>query len=369
MITRTLGRTGLDVGILGLGTEYLLRQPSKVMGAVVDAALEHHVNYMDLLYNGPTFWNDFGPVLRPVRSEFVLGVHWGVGEVNGQLTNVRDQSECRRFFEDTLTRLGTDHADVAMLMMVDSDELWDGWAQEALVILRKLKQQGHVGHIAMSSHMPAVAMRAVQNGSIDALMYPVNMASRSIESNRDLHRLCHRENVGIIAMKPFAGGRFFQTSNDMVLNWVLAGGSSVEVKKTAGITPVNSLSYTLDQPAVATVVPGVKNVDEWLAALAYLEADADERAYGRLLDAVPTHASGECVYCNHCLPCCVGIDIGDVIRLVDRAQTGITDALRATYDALPVKASECIECEQCMPRCPYEVDIVAKLQQAVALFE
>ncbi|MGD2143955.1 MAG: 4Fe-4S binding protein [Anaerolineae bacterium] len=37
--------------------------------------------------------------------------------------------------------------------------------------------------------------------------------------------------------------------------------------------------------------------------------------------------------------------------------------------ALPVKASECIECEVCIERCPFDVDIIAKIRHAAEVFE
>jgi len=78
---------------------------------------------------------------------------------------------------------------------------------------------------------------------------------------------------------------------------------------------------------------------------------------------------GQCVYCNHCLPCPVGIDIGKIASLVDQAEVELTTELLAAYQALPIKASECLSCGDCEGRCPFDVEIVAKLEKAVALFE
>jgi aryl-alcohol dehydrogenase-like predicted oxidoreductase len=48
MIYRKLGRTGLDVGIIGLGAEHLEHQPMEAVKPVVDEALAGGVNYIDL---------------------------------------------------------------------------------------------------------------------------------------------------------------------------------------------------------------------------------------------------------------------------------------------------------------------------------
>jgi predicted aldo/keto reductase-like oxidoreductase len=39
------------------------------------------------------------------------------------------------------------------------------------------------------------------------------------------------------------------------------------------------------------------------------------------------------------------------------------------YSGFPVQASACTECNVCVERCPFEVDVIAKMRQAVELFE
>ena len=74
------------------------------------------------------------------------------------------------------------------------------------------------------------------------------------------------------------------------------------------------------------------------------------------------------MYCNHCLPCPAVIDIAQIHRLVDAAQWGVTKSLQIAYDVLPVRASACTECGACVERCPFGVDVVLKMKQAVDLF-
>lgn len=44
---RKLGKTGLDVSIIGLGTEYLNKKPKKTVVSVVHEAIEEGINYFD----------------------------------------------------------------------------------------------------------------------------------------------------------------------------------------------------------------------------------------------------------------------------------------------------------------------------------
>jgi ferredoxin len=76
--------------------------------------------------------------------------------------------------------------------------------------------------------------------------------------------------------------------------------------------------------------------------------------------------AGVCVYCNHCLPCVAGINIGGVLRLAAAAQVDAPEALLEEYRRLPVKASACTQCGACAERCPFGVDVIKRMEEAAA---
>ncbi len=366
---RKLGRTGLDVGIIGLGTEYLLHQPRDAMAAVVGRAVAAGVNYVDLLYSHAGFLQDFAPALQGVRDRLHLAVHIGNGDETGEPSWFKGPEACERFFLDALTLLHTDHADVALVQLLDFDEeqCW-GWFEGMLEIARRLRQEGKARAIGMSAHKPQVALRAVESGQIDLLMYPVNLAGNAIPGQAELFRACSERNVGLVAMKPYAGGKLLPGHGSGYLHWFQSGGAFVEASKAAGLTPVQCLSYVLSRPGVCTAVPGAKDEAEMAAALHYLEATPEEKELAGLEAQFLRYEPGECQYCNHCLPCPAGIDVGALIRLVDQARAGVTAELRAAYAALPVRAQECRYCEECMVRCPFKVRVTDRMFEAMERF-
>ncbi len=354
MKTRRLGRTDLQVSEISLGTEYLIDVSRQTVVEVIAQAVDAGVNYFDTMFAPAHYRDNLGAALDGKRQGVLITGHLGAAETDGQYRRTRDIAECSELLEDLLRRLKTDYVDVLLLSNCDEQDDYDSKLMSPgglLDLARQTQAAGKARFIGFSGHKVGPSRLAVESGAVDVLMHSINISVHSSQGKQELYRACAANDVGLIAMKAFSGGA------------LLAEGARAE------IDPVRCISYVLGQPGVTTALPGVKNIEELTATLAYVSADDAQRDYSDVLGQFAAPPTGECCYCNHCQPCPAGIDIGRTLRMSVAAENGVTEALTGEFETLPADPRICIECGACTSRCPFGVDVIAELKTAAARFE
>lgn len=377
---RTLGRTGLRVSAVALGCEGFMHQTAREVKDDFDFAIRSGVNFLDLYSPNPDLRTHIGAALAGRREGFVIQGHLCTVWEQGQYLRTRDPQKTIASFDRQLRELQTNYLDIGMIHYVDAEadfrEVFDG---EIIRIAQRLKREGRIRHIGMSSHNPAVAFKAAATGLIDVLMFSINpcydlqpageqvealwaeqsyaSALHNIDPDRErLYELCARTGVGIDVMKVYGGGDLLRADNSPF---------------GRALTPVQCLHYALTRPAVAAVMVGCRNREELLAALAWCDAPAAERDYAAAIAGLEKFSwRGHCMYCGHCAPCTAGIDVAAVNKFHNLActQDEIPETVREHYRALERHASDCIACGACETRCPFGVEIVASMRRAAARF-
>ena len=376
---RRLGRTGLMVSEVGFGGEWLERHDEAHSVNLIRHAHERGVNIIDCWMPDPKSRDIIGKGIADCRGEWFVQGHVGSTWQGGQYVRSRDLAFVRPAFEDLLRRIGGGYIDLGMIHYVDSEADWQAAMESPFLdYVLKLRDDGLIRHIGMSTHNPRMAVRAVEAGLIEMLLFSVNPAfdmhpatedlmellqgkfgadERGIDEERAaLYRLCEERDVGITVMKGFFGGALLD-----------------EKRSPFGVafTPAQLIHYALTRPGVASILCGYDTVDQIDAAVAYETADADARDYASVLARAPMHGyTGLCTYCGHCQPCPMGIDIAAVNKLYDLAvrQETVPQSLRAHYRDLPRNAADCVGCKSCEPNCPFGVNIAERMAKAAELF-
>jgi predicted aldo/keto reductase-like oxidoreductase len=379
---RVLGRTGIKVSAIGIGGEGFENKSYESCEEIIDCAIKEGINLLDIYNSNPEVRSNVGKALsRYPRSSFVIEGHICSTWDGGQYRRTRDINEVVSAYEDFITRMQLDYVDLGMIHYVDDQKDFDNiFSGEIIKFAKGLKKKGIIKSLGLSTHNPDIAFKAVETGLIDVILFSINAAYDMLPASEDinilfeestyknrtyegidpkrarLYQTCQNAGVALTVMKGYAAGLLL---------------SDKESPFEKAMTPVQCLHYCLTRPAVASVMVGVSDKNQILAATAYTTSNNKEKDYSEVLANAPRSSfGGHCVYCGHCAPCSKKIDIASVNKYLDLAliQEGVPETLRNHYYLLEHHASECIECGLCMNNCPFSVDIINKMNQAANLF-
>jgi hypothetical protein len=363
---RQLGRTGLKVSEISIGTEWLYKKKQEDVKALIEEAIGRGVNYFDIIFNFEPFLAQLSSGIKASRDEVLLTHHLGSSEYKGKYRKTRSTAECRRNLERFLAIMETDHTDILFIHFVhtgkDYDKVLNRGGLKDLAL--ELKKEGKARHIGVSTHHFEQAIEFAESGIADLIMTQINLANHSSPKRKEFLEACVSTGTGLIAMKPFAGGRLLRGNRTVSFASYHTASHHISRKKMPSeVTPQKCLHYVLSLPGISAAVPGVANLKELEDCLSYYSASEEERDYSGLLRSFEEYKPGECVYCNHCLPCPSGIDIGSMIRLYETKDYIGPNQLEKEYSSFGNPVSSCSECGVCTQRCPFGVDVIAKLRE------
>lgn len=133
------------------------------------------------------------------------------------------------------------------------------------------------------------------------------------------------------------------------------------------LTKNQCIQYALDKPGVIAVLPGVANEKELKEVLSFFEASEDDKDYSVISSFTPDDSKEKCVYCKHCHPCPVGLDVALINKYYDLALLG-DELAKEHYYTLAKKAGDCVACGHCDSRCPFRVKQSLRMEKIKAYF-
>ena len=375
---RELGSTGLKVSAIGLGCENLDGKPYAQVKETIDAALDAGVNIFDVFMPGQEVRENIAKALGARRGDVYIQGHIGSTDVSQQYDISRDMPTVQKYFEDMLRIFGG-YIDLGMMFFIDSEQHYkDVFETGFIEYVLRLKEQGAIGHIGFSSHNPVTAMKVIETGVPEMLLFSVNPAFDMLPvkenalsqlgeafnasllhgvdpARAEFYRLCTQKKVGITVMKTLGGGKLI---------------SPAHTPFARAMTVPQCVHYALSRPAVTSTLLGCQTAAEVADAMRYFTASDAERDYAEILGAARNDFRGSCVYCGHCQPCPAGIDIAAVHKYLDIARLNpdsVPPSIRSHYACLPHGGGKCVQCGSCEERCPFGVPVAARMAEAHSL--
>ena len=330
---RTLGKTGLKVSRMGFGGIPIQKIDEEGTRRLLQEMAEKGINYIDSARGYTVSEQYIGYGLQGIRDKFILATK----------SMSRTKDAMAGDIETSLKNFRTDYIDLYQVHNPSMEQLdqviGEGGALEALM---EAKATGKIGHIGLTAHSTAVFERALELEWVETIMFPYNIVE---QQGAELIHRCTEKNIGFIDMKPLAGGAI----EDGTL----------------------ALRYVCSNPDVTVVIPGMaesSELEENMAACSN-EAPLTEEELAKMEAVRKQLGTDFCRRCNYCAPCSVGINIPSVFLFAGYLQRyDLGDWARDRYSTLKVKASACIECGKCEPRCPYHLPIREKLKQCARDF-
>lgn len=347
MQKRILGRTGWPLSVIGFGAIKLPSIGNKECDRLLNRALDAGINFVDTADCYGDSEEKIGQALKKRRQEFYLSTK----------IDERDGPGVRAKLERCLRRLKTDWIDLVFFHDVRGAEFEKIFNAGGLEELGKARKEGKISEIGISIHGSLSMMRrAIESGVFSVLM----VAYSAIDEDRltaDLLPMAAAKGVGLIAMKPLAGGRLAQIPSRGWQASFFKGESPAQV----------ALRYVLSNPHITCAIPGMISLEELEenVRVGKEPRDLSLEEIKRFMEKAGDAGKGFCRNCGYCLPCPEGVPIPDVFRFESYyTHYGLESWARAQYASLSTNVEACSECQQCLDRCPYGVSIPSGLKNA-----
>jgi predicted aldo/keto reductase-like oxidoreductase len=380
---RRLGRTGLTVSVVGVGTTQLRRIPERQAIATLKRAFELGVNHVNV---GPDYEGADDLVLAalresPARQEVYVSIQAG-----------GDVAYIQRLFEETCEKFQTERLDLFGLAAISEQEVFghNVWGRGGTVeFLQRMKSDGRLRAMFASDHGSPEHMRTVLERDVfDALMLAYNPLGFHIISfrpdtvwkietpplplqgtyewediprtRREIFPLAKRRDVGLMVMKPLAGG--------LLTSSKAFPPRAYREDLPPPLAGSDVLRYVLMQEGVSCVVPGTCSVEEAEENAAAgcgdleLEAAVVERVETRT-GALTRTLCSRCGKCDDL--CSKGLPVSFIFRaayhyLYPSAPFEVSSNLQY-FKLHPWERSACESCENRTCVCPAGIDIPGEM--------
>ncbi len=237
---RAMGKTGVEVSILGVGGYHLGTVSGQdEANSMVAKALDYGINFFDNAweYHKGMSEERLGTALKGKRDQAIV--------MTKVCTHGRKKDVAMRMLEESLIRLQTDHLDVWQIHEVvyynDPERAYD--TDGVIEALALAKQQGKVKFVGFTGHKnPSIHLDMLQRGfAFDTVQMPINAFDPNYRSfERQVLPVAIEKGIAVFSMKSMGG------SGEAIVHGAL--------------TPTEALSYAMSVPGVSTTISGMDSL-------------------------------------------------------------------------------------------------------------
>ena len=322
----TLGSTGITVPQNAFGALPIQRVSTEMAVKLLRRAYEGGMRFFDTARAYSDSEVKVGEAFDGMREKVFIATK----------TGAKTPEEVRSQLEISLKNLRTDYIDIYQFHCADQCYR-PGDGTGMYECMEELKKEGKIRHIGITAHKLYIAEEAIESGLYETLQYPFSYLSS--EKELALVKKCKEANMGFIAMKGLAGGLINRSEAAMAF-----------MTQFDNVLPIWGIQKE-------------KELEEWLEFMEETPAMTEElRTY---IEKEQKELTGEfCRGCGYCMPCPAGIMINQCARMFLMLRRAPSKAwLTPEMQAEMKKIEGCLHCNQCMSKCPYELNTPELLQK------
>ena len=209
-----------------------------------------------------------------------------------------------------------------------------------------------------------------------------------IQATSEGLKYAHEKGIAVIIMEPVKGGTLAKSPQEDL---------DIMKKSTLKRTPVDwALQFLWNKPEIAVVLSGMINFQQVKENCDSAEksgidtlSNEEVKIVDELAEFFIKKTAVPCTSCQYCMPCPNFVNIPENFSVVNNIALSFGNSLgsivqrirfRSKYRKMPKnkemtngkatgKASMCIDCGVCVPKCPQQINIPAELQKVVQVLE
>lgn len=375
MLYRKIPKTGDELSILGFGC---MRFPTNKDGSVnegkaieqIHYAIDNGVNYFD------TAWPYHGGVSEAILGRALQEGYREKVKIATKLPSwkIKDRADMDSYLDRQLDRLGTDRVDYYLLHALNGIS-WDKLLDQGVIeFLDTALKDGRIGNAGFSFHGTLEDFKRIVDGySWTFCQIQYNFLDQEYQAGTEGLRYAASRDMGVMIMEPLRGGNLGLPTSPPAIGEIW---DSADVRRT----PVEwALRWIWNHPEVTVVLSGM-NDDAHIrenmeiakeaqpGSLTTAECGIVDKAAAKYQELMKVNCTG----CGYCLPCPEGVLIPWIFEVYNKMHLfGNEEEAKFIYAIRlsgtisgdkPGYASECVQCDECLEKCPQGIEISEMLE-------
>ena len=396
MTYRVQHGSGERISLLGFG---MMRLPDnqEEVDQLIDYAVAHGVNYFD---TAPMYMGGRSEVLTGnTLSRFPREKYHVATKMSNQSRRLWTYDDSKRMYEQSFERLKVDYIDYYLLHSIGGgmESLKGRFLDNGILdFLLQEREAGRIKHLGFSYHGDVRDFDwlldrqdeylwdfvQIQMNFLDWRHASIRQGRRHDADAEYLYGKLEKTGVQAVIMEPLRGGAFGRMAAELT--------AQLKAVRPDDSTARWAFRWVGSYPNVLTTLSGMNKMEHLVdnvATFSPLEActEAENRLLSDIADQMAGFPTIPCTTCAYCMPCPYGVDIPgnfafyneavnnhllplpepSATDFAERQQRFIADYRQAL--TAEKSATQCVDCEACLSKCPQQIRIPNQMGRIVGL--